>query len=108
MKQYVEGATYIVYVREFGLPASDKTRYHVRAKCVGGNDLDVGYFVDAEGNSFNSGVQSATLENEFIWDREIVDKYPFAMTRTVNNENAALRVNASQCASASRTIHVSA
>lgn len=77
MSKYVEGEVYIVYVRKFGLPASNTDRHHVRARCMGGNNLDVGYFVDAEGNSFNSNMQSATPESEFVWNRDIVDVHPF-------------------------------
>lgn len=77
MAQYVEGATYIIFVRKFGLPASDKTSHYVRAECVGGNNLDVGYFVDAEGNRFNSSMQSATFEREFTLNKDITDTHPF-------------------------------
>ena len=77
MKQYTDGETYVIYVRQFGLPASNSESYHVRAKCVGGNNLDVGYFVDADDNEFNSSMQCATLESKFVLDREIVDIHPF-------------------------------
>jgi hypothetical protein len=76
MKQYTDGETYIIYVRQFGLPASNSESYHVRAKCVGGNNLDVGYFVDADDNEFNSSMQCATLESEFILDRDVIDTHP--------------------------------
>lgn len=77
MSKYVEGEAYIVYVRKFGLPASNTDHHYVRARCIGGNNLDVGYFVDVEGNRFNSSMQSATLESEFVWNREIIDVHPF-------------------------------
>ena len=77
MPKYIEGSIYIVFVRKFTLPASDKTSHYVRATCIGGNNLDVGYFVDAKGNRFNSSMQSATLESEFILNRDITDVHPF-------------------------------
>ena len=77
MKQYVEGEVYIIYVRQFGLPASNSESYYVRARCVGGNDLNVGYFEDSKGYRFNSCIDRATLERGFVWDKEIVDIHPF-------------------------------
>lgn len=77
MSEYIEGSIYIVYVRKFGSPASDPNSHHVRARCIGGNSLDVGYFVDAAGNRFNSVMQHATLESKFVWNRDIVDVHPF-------------------------------
>lgn len=85
MKQYIEGETYITYVRQHGLPASDPTSYHVRAECIGGNELDVGYFKDAQGNEFNSS--SFTLESQFVFDRAITDVYPFTPNR-VRKDNS--------------------
>lgn len=77
MRQYVKGEVYIIYVRQFGLPASNPESYYVRAKCVGGNDLNVGYFEDSTGYRFNSGMDRAILEKDFILDREIVGIHPF-------------------------------
>lgn len=76
MRQYIESDVYIIYVRQFGLPASNSESYHVRAKCVGGNNLDVGYFVDADDNEFDSSMQCATLESKFILNREVIDIHP--------------------------------
>ena len=77
MKQYIEDEVYIVYQRQFGLPASNPESFHVRAKCVGGNGLNVGYFEDSTGYRFNSCMDKATLEKDFILDRQIVDVHPF-------------------------------
>ena len=77
MKQYVEGEVYIIYVRQLGLSASNTESYYVRARCVGGNDLNVGYFEDSKGYRFNSCIDRATLERGFVWDKEIVDIHPF-------------------------------
>lgn len=76
-KQYIEGETYIIFVRLFGLPASDDTCYYVRAKCIGGNGAIVGHFEDARGYRFHSSVDDSDLESRFVQKKEVIDTHPY-------------------------------